>query len=52
MELWKYLQVRRQPEPIVPSTGELTIERLTHDPGTPITLRQINSLPENVGRRV
>jgi hypothetical protein len=52
MELWKYLQVRRQPEPVVPSTGELTIERLTHDPGTPITLRQINSLPENVGRRV
>ena len=52
MELWKYLQVRRQPEPVVPSEGGLTAEQLARDPSLPITLRQINNLPENAGRRV
>jgi hypothetical protein len=50
--MFQYLRVKRQIEKIVPDTGALTQEQLTQDPGIPITLHQINMLPENAKRRV
>jgi hypothetical protein len=50
--MFQYLRVKRQVEKIVPDTGALTKEQLTQDPGIPITLHQINMLPENAKRRV
>lgn len=50
--MFQYLRVKRQIEKVVPDTGALTQEQLTQDPGVPITLRQINALPENAKKRV
>jgi hypothetical protein len=45
------LRVRRQPEQVVPDLGGLSAGWLTRSPGIPITLRQINGLPENAKKR-
>jgi hypothetical protein len=50
--MFQYLRVKRQIDKIVPDAGALTQEQLTQDPGIPITLHQINMLPENAKRRV
>jgi hypothetical protein len=50
--MFQYLRVKRQIEKVVPDSGALTQEQLTQDPGVPITLRQINALPENAKKRV
>ena len=50
--MFQYLRVKRQIEKVVPDAGALTQEQLTQDPGVPITLRQINALPENAKKRV
>ena len=48
----QYFRVKRQPERVVPDLGALSIKLLEGDPSLPITIRQINNLPENVKRRV
>jgi hypothetical protein len=50
--MFQYLRVKRQFEKVVLDAGALTQEQLTQDPGVPITLHQINSLPENAKKRV
>jgi len=45
--MFQYLRVKRQIEKVVPDAGALT-----QDPDVPITLRQINALPENAKVRV
>jgi hypothetical protein len=49
--MFRYLRVKRQPEKVVSDLGRLSGEWLTRSPGLPITLRQINGLPENAKRR-
>jgi acetoin utilization protein AcuC len=50
--MFRSLRVKRAPEPALPPEGSLTAEQLNQDPGLPITLRQINSLPDNAKRRI
>ena len=49
--MFRYLRVRRQPERVVPDLGGLSADWLSRSPGVPITLRQINGLPENAKKR-
>ena len=49
--MFKYLRVKKQPEKVVPDLGDLTGEWLRRSPAVPITLRQINRLPDNAKRR-
>jgi hypothetical protein len=50
--MFRSLRVKRVPEPVLPPAGSLSAEQLNQDPGLPITLRQINSLPDNAKRRI
>jgi hypothetical protein len=50
--MFRSLRLRRQPEKIVPDGESLTVERLAQDPDLPITLRQINELPDNLKKRI
>jgi hypothetical protein len=50
--MFRSLRLKRQPEKSVPEGETLTAERLSKDPTSPITLREINGLPENVKRRI
>lgn len=52
MDVFRYLRVKRQPEKVVPDRGGLSAEQLEQDSSQPITLRQLNSLPENARKRV
>jgi hypothetical protein len=49
--VFRYLRVKKQPDKIVSDLGQLSGEWLTRSAGVPITLRQINGLPENARRR-
>ena len=49
--MFRYLRVKKQPEKIASDLGQLSGEWLTRSAGVPITLRQINGLPENARRR-
>jgi hypothetical protein len=49
--MFRYLRLKSRPEKVVPDFGVLTAEQLARNPNTPLTLRQINNLPENVKRR-
>jgi hypothetical protein len=49
--MFRYLRVRRQPDKVVPDLGSLTAGWLTRSPSVPITLRQINGLPESAKMR-
>ena len=49
--MFRTLRVRRQTKKYVPDLGELSADWLTRSPDLPITLRQINGLPENAKRR-
>jgi hypothetical protein len=49
--MFRYLRVRRQPEEVVPDLGGLSADWLARSPGVPITLKQINDLPENAKKR-
>jgi hypothetical protein len=49
--VFRYLRVRRQPEKVVPDLGGLSADWLTLGPDVPLTLRQINGLPENAKKR-
>lgn len=48
----RYFRVKPQPTKIVPDSGDISADDLSRDPTIPITLRQINNLPENAKRRV
>jgi hypothetical protein len=50
--LFRNLRVKRQKEKYVPDRGELPVDWLTSSPNLPITLRQINGLPENAKKRM
>jgi len=52
MDVFRHLRVKRQPEKVVPDRGGLSAEQLAQDSSQPITLRQLNSLPENARKRV
>ncbi len=45
--MFRYLRVRREPEKVVPDLGNLSADWLTRSPNIPITLRQINDLPDS-----
>jgi hypothetical protein len=49
--MFRYLRVRKQPEKIVSDLGKLSGEWLTRSPAVPITLRQINDLPDSAKQR-
>jgi len=49
--LFRNLRVKRKREKYIPDLGELSADWLTRSPNIPITLRQINGLPENAKRR-
>jgi hypothetical protein len=48
----KYFRVKKQPEPVVPDLGAISISLLEGDAALPFTIRQLNNLPENVKRRM
>jgi hypothetical protein len=48
----KYFRVKKQPEPVVPDLGAISISLLERDAALPFTIRQLNNLPEHVKRRV
>jgi hypothetical protein len=50
--MFRSLRVKKAPEPVLPPAGSLSAEQLNQDSALPITLRQINSLPENAKRRI
>jgi len=52
MDVFRHLRVKRQPDKIVPDSRGLSAEQLAQDSSWPITLRQVNSLPENAGKRI
>jgi hypothetical protein len=49
--LFQFLRVRRRPEKYAPDEGSLSAAWLARSPSVPITLRQMNQLPENAKRR-
>lgn len=49
--MFRTLRVRRQPKKHAPDLSELSADWLTKNPNIPVTLRQINGLPENAKKR-
>jgi hypothetical protein len=47
----KYFRLK-QPEPVVPDLGAISLSLLERDGTLPFTIRQLNNLPENVKRRM
>ena len=50
--MFRSLRVKQQLVKIVPDSPSISAEQLSRDAAIPITLRQINSLPENAKRRI
>jgi hypothetical protein len=50
--VFRNLRVKRQREKYAPDLGELPADWLTRSANVPITLRQINGLPENAKKRM
>ncbi|MEO7839744.1 MAG: hypothetical protein ABIU06_10365 [Anaerolineales bacterium] len=48
----KYFRVRGQHEKVVPDLGAISASLLESDAHLPVTIRQLNNLPENVKRRL
>ncbi len=48
----KYFRVKSQPEKIVPDLGMISLSLLERDADLPITIHQLNNLPENIKRRL
>jgi hypothetical protein len=48
----KYFRVKQQSEKVVPDLGALSLSLLERDPTLPITIRQLNNLPESVKQRM
>lgn len=51
VRVFQSLRLKRRTEKYAPDPGELSADWLTRSPHLPITLRQINALPENSKRR-
>jgi hypothetical protein len=49
--VFQSLRVKRKTEKYVPDLGQLSVDWLTRNPNVPITLRQINGLPQNAKKR-
>ena len=47
----KYFRVKGQAEKVVPDLGAISASLLESDAHLPVTIRQLNNLPENVKRR-
>lgn len=47
-----FFRLKQQTEKVVPDLGNITLSLLERDATTPFTLKQLNSLPENIKRRV
>ena len=47
----KYFRVKGQAEKVVPDHGAISASLLESDAHLPVTIRQLNNLPENVKRR-
>jgi hypothetical protein len=52
MRSFLHLQIKQNPDKIVPDATSISAQQLESDPGVPITLHQINSLPLNAKHRV
>jgi len=50
--MFKRLRVKSQPEKRAPSNGDVSISQLIGDASLPVTLRAINSLPDNAKLRL
>lgn len=50
--MFRSLRVKQQPLQVVPDSTSISAEQLSRDSSIPITLRQINSLPDNAKRRI
>jgi hypothetical protein len=50
--VFRYLRVRREPAKVTPDRSQISSQDLERDPRIPLTLRQINNLPENAKRRI
>ena len=48
----KYFRVKKQPEPVVPDLGAISLSLLEDDATLPFTIRQLNNLPQNVKQRM
>ena len=48
----KYFRVKGQAEKVVPDLGAISASLLESDAHLPVTIRQLNNLPENVKKRV
>lgn len=48
----KYFRVRGQAEKVVPDLGAISASLLESDAHLPVTIRQLNNLPENVKKRL
>ncbi|HZD57753.1 MAG TPA: hypothetical protein VE136_13555 [Anaerolineales bacterium] len=50
--MFRNLRLRQQPEKVVPDAKSISAEQLERDATLPITLRQINDLPDNAQKRI
>jgi len=50
--MFRNLRVRKQPAKIVPDDRSISVDQLSQDAGLPISLRQINELPNNAQKRI
>jgi hypothetical protein len=50
--MFQYLRLRKEPQKYAPDATTISSEQLQQDPSIPVTLRQINQLPENAVRRI
>jgi hypothetical protein len=48
----RYFRVKQQPDKYAPDRVQISVEDLERDPALPITLHQINQLPQNAKMRV
>lgn len=49
--MFRYLRLKRQPEQSTPVPATLSLDILVRDAAAPITIQQINGLPENLQKR-
>jgi hypothetical protein len=49
--LFRSLRIRREPKKYAPDDQQLAVDWLTRNPNIPVTLRQLNELPDNAKKR-
>lgn len=50
--MFRYLRIKREPERPVIDAGALSLDTLARDAASPISIRQLNRLPDNAKKRV